>query len=1261
MKNKNLIVSFLTSALLIVLLTASAWAQVGTSTVNGAVSDPQGNAVTGATVRLMGSQGTVRTVVSNDSGVYSFQSVPPGTYRIEVEMTGFKKATVSNFQALVDATNTANVTLEIGQVTEVVNVDSAGLESLINTQDAKLGANFVSKQIMQLPLQGRNVSNLLSLQANVTPDGSVAGGRADQANITLDGIDVNNQQDASAFAPVLRVNPDTVDEFRVTTSNPDATQGRSSGAQISLITKSGSNTFSGNLYEYHRNTATTANNYFNNKAGSYVATDANVINGRNIVGEDRVPRPALIRNLFGGSLGGPIVKDRLFFFYNYEGMREAKGSSVTRTVPLPSLGQGIVRFRDTAGNLISLNTTQINALTSGGQAVVNVNPVALTTLAAAAAAYPANDFTVGDGLNTAGYRFNAPAPVKQNGHTARFDWQVSGNGKHVVSFRGNYQQDISGGVPAFLDTMPTNTWSHPLGLATSYTWLISSNKTNRISAGISRIAFSNQGDSDQNAVTFRNVLSPALYARTFNRVNPTQNFTDDFTWIKGDHTFQLGTNIRIVRNKRSNFGAAFDSGITNFSFYEGAGNSVLTPLSEYLTANTGTAISSAWTTSAGDALTAVFGRLSQYGANFNFGLDGKPIAVGEPVIREWGTEEYDWYGQDSWKLRPNLTITAGLRYGLSRPVYETQGFQVAPNIPLQTYLERRIEASARGVNYDEPLIMQLAGPKNNAKDFYSMDKNNFQPSVAVAWSPKFDSGLFATIFGKEGQSTIRGGFRIMNDYFGQQLAVTFDNANTLGYSTARNISANAYNIFDCAVATATCRPAPLYTGPTMSIKTLPGIVAPATLAFPQQQPSDFSRRIETSLDTNLQSPINYSWNLSYTRSFAGGLVVDASYVGRFARHLLATRDVMTPNNITDPTSKMTWYEAATALEIQRQAGVPVANIQSIPFFDNLWAPNTLAAALGGVTAGLNNTQAVYARVPLSGDWTEIQNRLDNRSGRRYFYQSQYGALSSFGTIGSSDYHGGSLSIRQRLKGLTWDLNYTFSKSMDDASGLQTGGTFGSAFILNALRQEDAYSVSDFDLTHVMNFNSVWELPIGRGQKYFNGMNGFLNGLFGGWQLSTIFRANTGYPIYGFFDNSGWQTNWNIRSNGVRLSQVDPRPQPNSGAGGVPNLFLNPTQAYQSYRTPYPGESGDRNQLRYPGFFNLDAGLSKSFTMPWNEGQKIQFRWETFNVTNSAQFTGLAGRALGYNPSKGLPASTFGNFTGTQGSSRVMQFALRYDF
>lgn len=1218
-------------------LSLNIFSQAGTSTITGSITDAQGNAVPGAKVVLTSERNDRREVVTNETGVYTISSVPPGNYRIDVEARGFKKTSVSTFKAFVDKPNEINVQLEVGQVTETVTVNSGSIENIINTQDASLGNNFISQQIEQLPLQGRNVANLLSLQAAVTPDGSVAGGRSDQANITLDGVDVNNQQEGTAFTPVLRVNPDSVDEFRVTTSNPDASKGRSAGAQISLITKSGTNKLTGALYEYNRNTVFTANDYFNNLSG--------------------VARPKLNRNLFGGRVAGPIVKDRFFFFYNYEGMREAKGSSVVRLVPLPSLGQGTIKFRDNLSNLVTLTASQINDLVSGTAPVVDVNPAALAVLADAAKRYPANDTTIGDGLNTGGYRFNASTPVRQNAHTARFDWNVTADQKHQLTLRGNYYQDLTNGSSNFPDTPSPSTWSHPLGFALSHTWLIKSNMTNRFSYGLTRYAFSNQGDSSANNISFRDVFSPFIFSRTFNRVNPTHNYTDDFTWLKGDHTLQFGTNIRIIRNKRTSFSSAFDSGVANFGFYSGSGSSLVTPLNQFLRTTTGDttrSVSSGTQRSAQGALTAVLGRLSQYTANFSFGLDGQPLAAGSPAVREWATEEYDFYAQDVWKFRRNLTFTLGLRYGLSMPVYETQGFQAAPNIPLQEYFQRRVEASAKGENYTEPLIIDKAGPKNGRPGFYKTDKNNWQPRIAVAWSPDFKSGFLGSLFGTEGQSTFRGGFAITNDYFGQQLAVTFDQQNTLGFSTSRNISANTYNI--------TTNPAPLYTGPGMAIRPLPGITVPSNLTFPLQQPANNARRIEFSLDTNLVSPINYSWNISYTRQIPLKMVVDVSYVGRAARNLLAQRDVMMPNNITDPASGQTWYQAAGILETQRRAGTAFSQVQSLPFFENLYAPGSLAT-LFGYSAGTTNTQAVYRAAGdfMGGnDWTTMQDFLD--LSKRLFYQSQYGALDSFGTIGRSDYDALAISVRQRLKGLTWDLNYTYSVSKDDASGLQTAGSFaGSAFILNSLRQEDAYSYSDFDLRHVVNFNSVWEIPVGKGRQFFSGMNKYANAIFGGWQLSNVFRFNTGYPIRNFFDDSGWATNWNLKGGGFIVAPVETGNNKTNTVTGRPNLFADPVAAYKSFRSPLPGDTGDRNVLRFPSYIVLDMGLVKSFEMPWSENQKVSIRWDVFNVTNTARFTTLAINSLGYQPDKGTPPASWANFTSQQGSPRVMQFALRYEF
>ena len=286
----------LAASFVLTLFATASLAQSGSSSVRGLVTDPQGSPVAGAAVTLANSERNFsRSQTTNTDGNYLFKPVPAGTYRLEVEMKGFKKSLITTVQAQVDTPTDVNVQLEVGSVSETVNITSAG-EAPINTTDATIGNTFDSRRISELPLNARNVVGLLSLQPGVTQTGYVNGGRADQANVTLDGVDVNEQQrgldvvTGNAFSSVLRVTPDSVQEFRVTTTNPNANQGRSSGAQVSLVTKSGTNDWHGLLYEYHRNTVTTANDFFNNKAG--------------------VPRPALLRNIFGGDVGGPVKHNR---------------------------------------------------------------------------------------------------------------------------------------------------------------------------------------------------------------------------------------------------------------------------------------------------------------------------------------------------------------------------------------------------------------------------------------------------------------------------------------------------------------------------------------------------------------------------------------------------------------------------------------------------------------------------------------------------------------------------------------------------------------------------------------------------------------------------------------------------------------------------------------------------------------------------------------------------------------------------------------
>src|SRR6266545_2417346 len=1240
--------------------------QQGTSSVRGIVKDQQGNVVAGAVVTLINlGTSASRTATTSEIGAFTFESVPIGDYKVECEAKGFKKGVVTDVHALVSKPTSVEVQLEIGQLTEVVTISAGSAELLVNKEDATLGNNFVSQQITQLPLEARNVPNLLTLQPGTTRDGSVTGARSDQSNITLDGVDINEAQtnqvinpnadpangtDALNLVPdrstVIRLNAEAIEEFRVTTSNPNANQGRSSGAQVSLVTKSGSNEWHGAGFEFYRTKKFAANNFFANRAG--------------------VQKPALIRHTFGGALGGPVVKNRVFFFYSFEGDRITQSTSVLRDVPLASLGRGELRYRNSSGGITTLTTAQLNSIFPS----VGINPVAVAALAQAAAKYPANDTSIGDGLNTGGFRFNAATPVKRNSHAGKFDFNISD--KQQAFVRVNVIYDLIGREQRFPDTPAPNIWSHPTGIAAGHTWTLRSNMVNNFRYGFTREAFSQQGDSGENAISFRFVYSPATFSRTLTRVTPVQNFTDDLTWVKGDHSFGFGANIRLISNRRDSFSNAFDSAITNPSFYAGGGASISTPINNFSPISGSRA-------GVQNAATALIGRFSQYSANFTFDHDGTLLPAGTASARDFRTQEYDGYFQDSWKLTPNLNLTYGLRYSISTPVYEKAGFEVTTSVPLSEIFRLRQEAAARGQNYVTPVTLELSGQANNAPPLYSYDKNNFQPRVAVAWSPSFKSGFLGKVLGAD-RSVIRGGFAITNDYYGQQLAVNFDIANTLGFASSQGIAANTFNV--------TTRPAPLFTGFGQEVRPLPRITPPGNITFPRTQPFEPNpaffaqdRRIESSLDSKLVAPINYSWNVTFERELPRGLVFQTSYVGRLARKLIATRDVMALNNLVDPASGTDWYTVATQLEILRQRGTPISAIQQIPWFANM-LPSNIAQLMNDnyfedtvLDPSWNQTQAVYAVAALvyGNDWTDTQDVIEQGLNKNIFFHPQYGALSSFSSIAKSNYHAWTLTVRERLgRSLSMDFNYTLSHSHDDASGLQTGGAYDAPFILNPLRQHDNYSNSDFDIRHIMNGNAVWELPFGRSRRFYGDSNRLADAIIGGWQLSGIFRWNSGLPINAPYDDARWATNWNAQSNTVRIRPVATCPT----RGG--RLFgCNTLDAYTSFRNAYPGETGDRNILRLPGYFNLDLGLGKSFNLPWSEKHKLQIRFEAFNVTNTQRMGAVDGSRSGYglqiDPQGGTEQNPDGvkalsdiptnwsNFIGIQGQPRVMQVGLRYSF
>ena len=1282
------------SALVLVLLTASiAFAQSGLSSVRGIVTDSAGRAVQGAKVTLTDAQKNFeRTQNTNNDGAYIFTAIPPGSYRLDVEATGFKKASLSELQLAIDTPGTQDVQLEVGNVAETVSV-VAGADAPINSTDATIGNTFESRRIVELPLNANNVVGLLSLQPGVTRAGYVNGGRADQSNITLDGVDVNEQQSgldivtAQAFSSVLRVLRDSTQEFRVTTTNPNADTGRSSGAQVSLATKSGTNDWHGSLFYFHRNTVTTANDFFNNASGRFTPTDPLVLSGAATVGDERVPRPPLLRNFFGGSVGGPVKKDRAFVFFAYEGLREATSTPGVQVVPLPHVAQGIIRYRHTNANfsdascpagtplgIVCLTPAQIN------QAYLNANGItpgvsqpALDFLKDIARRFPANDtITAGDGVNTGGFRFNASTPTTQDTYVLKFDFNLTNS--QTLFVRGNYQDDNIGLAPILPNFQAPEIWYHPKGFAAGHSWTISNRTVNRFTYGLTRAAFTRQGDQTGNQLSFRFIFAPTLTS-SLTRVTPVHNFVDDVTFVKGNHTLQFGGNVRLIENTRQSFASAFDSLTTNPSGYA-ASAAVLTTSGPDAG---GTAI---FPNVAGNSLTplrnilsAVIGRFSQYTANFLYDQDGKILPTGSSADRTFATQELELYWQDQWRVRNNLTLTYGIRWGTSTPVYEVNGFQVQPTTSLGGYFEKRKESAFNGVPFNDPISLDLSGKANDKPGFYKQDWNNFAPVFAVAWQPELPDNFWGKLIGREGKAVFRAGFRTTYDRIGSALTVNFDLNNQLGFASAQTIPVNTYNV--------STRLAPAFTGTIPDVRTLPFIAGnfSNTISFPLNQPANGAERIETSLDDTITTPINYSYNFSYARELNRGLSFELSYVGRFARNLLGQRDIMHFNNLRDPKSGQTFYEAMQALIDQRYLGVPVTSVGPIPFFENILPGIAGNFNVLGVTRSLTATQSAYRRIALPSvggtnvtDYTFLQSnaRWDDKPFSIFnntFVNPQYAALNTWSTFALSNYNSAQVSVRQRLSDdVTFDFNYTLSHSLDDASGLQSAGNFSTAsLIFNPLDPMSNYANSDFDIRHNINANWLVGLPFGRGKKFLSDAGTITNGILGGWDVTGIFRWNSGLPATTrAFAFQRWATNWQISSGMVAVRPIE---EHYGDVNGAPNMFADPTAVVQSFRDPKPGEGGDRNTLRYPGYFTVDAALHKTFRMPI-EGHALTFRWEVFNVTNTQRLTGFNGSGIStVDPfiAGGAPPIGFGNFTGTQAplgeskAGRLMQFGLRYVF
>ncbi len=513
------------------------------SSLGGRITDVSGAVIERATVELVSiDDASHREEVSSEQGEYEFLQLKPGRYSVSVTAPGFATFTKENIQLLVASPATVNVTLQIGRTLQQETV--SGVQPMLNTTDATLGNVFTSEQIPALPLEGRDVLLLLSLQPGVgylgpqsgnslndSRSGAVNGARSDQSNVTLDGIGVNDENYGYAFDSVLGVTQESLAEFRVTTSNANADAGRSSGGEVAMITRSGTNQFHGAVYEFNRTTPFSANDWFNK--------ENELANG--------LPNRAteLIRNVFGVAFGGPLLKNRVFFFANYEGTRAAQSASSPdiEMVPSVALRQGIVQYTDVNGNLVQLTPSQIQGMDPQG---VGINPAALQVLNS----YPLpNSNLAGDGLNFSGFEFVTPQHSSLDTYIARLDWIVTQ--KHSVFWRGNLIDNDQPSPPQFPgQPHASSSLMNSRGYAIGYTAILRPNLVNDLRYGLTRQGSSNSGISNQPQITLAGLESPTAYTRTSSFIIPVNNLVDNLSWTKGTHNLQFGTNLRFIDDRQ---------------------------------------------------------------------------------------------------------------------------------------------------------------------------------------------------------------------------------------------------------------------------------------------------------------------------------------------------------------------------------------------------------------------------------------------------------------------------------------------------------------------------------------------------------------------------------------------------------------------------------------------------------------------------------------------------------------------------------------
>jgi carboxypeptidase family protein len=1314
------------AALLVALLIAvPAWAQTAsTAIVLGTVTDPAGAIVPDAKVDLTNvATSETRSVQTNASGQYVFPGVAPGTYTLKFTKPGFATTTVSAFKADVTKSYTFDIKLEIRSSAETVEVNATSAAEL-QTTDAVVGGVIGGALLSRLPTLNRDATELLTLQPGSTPyddstgfgngGGTIAGARSDQNTVSLDGIDITDNviTGGANEQPILPVGVDAVDEFRVGVTNNNASFGRSAGGQITLISRSGTNSYHGTAYWFHQNDDLNANTWELNHTPVRDNTGA--------ITSPFTPKPEQKDNRVGVSFGGPIRRDKTFIFGNYEVRRFPQALPFTRLVPSDTLKQGKLVFGGTTYDLGAPAGTG----GCGASGTTDCDPrhlgISPTVRALWGLMPTGNDNTVpgADGVNILGLRGTVPASLKNDGVAVKLDHNFTDK----VHFFGRYSYSRSlspnGGQVDLRGSSPTNPSVSQLrgdGIIAGLEWQLRPNLLNSFRGGwvrarqdfsVIRPSSSAEqlqlpGTASAASQTGFIALAPGLAtgagfldtvvdvdtqrARHQSIYDSNKQYSDFLTWTKGKHTIVGGANMRWlptihdrddkVIGSVNSLVAALD-GDHNFTIAEG---------------NRPPGLAASDVTRWDRLYSASLGLVDNVG--ILTASDGKlnPLPFGATLVARATLRSYDFFWQDTWRMTPSLTMTYGVSYGWQTTPQERDGKQAlmvdASNgnkvLTASDYLGAKEAAAAAG-DFFNPTIGYMPIRSSGRSNVFNVDYGDIAPRFSIAWNPSYRGGLLGRIFG-ERKTVIRGGYGISYDRintvgsviipmlgvgFAQTLTVGAPNCNasgTPGPGCGANTTAGA-SIFRVGQDGTIPTPAPLG---TQSIPVVPNGFLAETLSFADDPDAKVGR--------------NHMVDFTIQRELPGNMLLEVGYIGRYARDLLNNVNFnSSPLMFKDKVSGQTFAQAYDVLSAQ------VRNKQTItpqPFFENL-IPLGACNGILGVSAG--SSTACLAQGD-AGDFTSFN--VSDLFLIMDIVRGLGAGLPTFNNLNIldmfvrthrdfSNYHAAFLALHNRgWHGLQFDLNYTFSKSLDQIGTVQNS----ASYFASSFNPAYEYGPSFFDRPHIVNATYSYDLPFGHGHRLGSSSHEWFNHIIGGWYTAGVVRIASGQPltvIQGLSGSSlggglifgvaqaaiptvnpsslGGGVHGDVCSSGGVGSAGD---GPNCGAGntgtGV-NYFANPGAAINDFRPillASDGRTGRGQPLRGFGIRTFDMRIGKE--TKFHEKYGFEISADLFNAFNHPIFL---------NPTLDLTnQATFGVVSSTvvpanrTSSSRWIQLGLRFNF